>query len=81
MIRNALVGLVTRDEGTMSELYIAITSVELSMDKLPYFFHCVDYVKQNILCQADITLEWRSESNPEHVGGYGIPHQCRNWVS
>lgn len=81
MIRNALVGLMTRDEGTMSELYVANTSVELPKGKLAHLFHCVDYLKQNILCQADTTLEWRSESNPEHVDGYGIPHQCRDWVS
>ena len=81
MIRNALVGLMTRDEGTMSELYVANTSVELPKGRLAHLFHCVDYLKQNILCEADTTLEWRSESNPEHVDGYGIPHQCRDWVS
>ena len=65
----------------MSELYVANTSATLPTHKLVHLFHCVDYLRQNILCQADTTLEWQSESNSELIDGYGPPHQCRNWVS
>ena len=55
------------------------------MDELPpmlsHLYHCIDYVRQSVLCKADLTLEGRSSNNNSHIDGYGQPKQCRNWVS
>lgn len=45
--------------------------------------HCFDYLRQALICAADMTLEWAAEVPPGHmpftVDGWGITHQCRNW--
>jgi hypothetical protein len=45
--------------------------------------HCFDYIRQAIMCNADMTLEW-AEVSPSgkviaSVDGWGIPHTCRSW--
>jgi hypothetical protein len=54
--------------------------------RLEHISHCFDYIRQMIQCHGDTTIEWASEEvNEEEVmlkiNGYGIPHQCKNWVS
>ncbi|EXF74065.1 hypothetical protein CFIO01_10491 [Colletotrichum fioriniae PJ7] len=40
--------------------------------------HCWDYLRQTIMCNADVTLEWRKYN--EQVGtGWGYQHQCKDW--
>jgi hypothetical protein len=40
--------------------------------------HCWDYLRQNIMCSADVTLEWYKYNEP--VGtGWGYQHQCKDW--
>ncbi|KAL0930189.1 uncharacterized protein CTRU02_215009 [Colletotrichum truncatum] len=40
--------------------------------------HCWDYLRQTIMCNADVTLEWRKYN--EEVGtGWGYQHQCKDW--
>ncbi|KAF1922665.1 uncharacterized protein M421DRAFT_426681 [Didymella exigua CBS 183.55] len=40
--------------------------------------HCWDYLRQTIMCNADVTLEWRRYN--EQVGtGWGYQHQCKDW--
>lgn len=40
--------------------------------------HCWDYLRQTIMCNADVTLEWRKYGEP--VGtGWGYQHQCKDW--
>ncbi|KAI9640575.1 hypothetical protein NHQ30_010873 [Ciborinia camelliae] len=45
--------------------------------------HCFDYLRQAIMCSADMTIEWAEEvpegKAPFSVDGWGIPHMCRNW--
>lgn len=46
--------------------------------------HCFDYLRQAIMCAGDSTLEWpRIESDGRRfaVDGWGVQHQCRDWVS
>jgi hypothetical protein len=51
-----------------------------------HMFHCMDYLRQTILCNADLTVEWEAltegkEKLPTgHIDGYGVTHQCRDWV-
>jgi hypothetical protein len=45
--------------------------------------HCFDYLRQALMCAADMTLEWAAEvpsgKVPFTVDGWGITHQCKNW--
>jgi hypothetical protein len=40
--------------------------------------HCLDYLRQSLMCHADTTLE------PDDVGingahGFGVRHNCKDW--
>ena len=48
--------------------------------------HCMDYIRQLIMCRADMTVEWAAPypdtlGNKDHIDGYGVPHTCTKWVS
>jgi hypothetical protein len=54
--------------------------------RLGHNAHCLDYIRQLIICHADMTLEPRaaypaSNGNPYHIDGYGTAHTCKNHVS
>ena len=38
--------------------------------------HCFDYLRQAILCSADLALE--GINGTEGATGWGVPHLCRN---
>ena len=41
--------------------------------------HCVDYLRQSLMCHADTTLEVEYEA----VGGirrFGVRHECVDWA-
>lgn len=49
-----------------------------------HVYHCLDYLRQAISCAGDMTLEWpREEADGRRfaVDGWGIEHQCVDWVS
>jgi hypothetical protein len=49
-----------------------------------HVWHCFDYVRQALMCHADLTVEWpRTEEDGRRlaVDGWGVAHQCKNWVS
>ena len=46
----------------------------------------MDYIRQLIMCRADMTVEWAAPypdaiGNEHHIDGYGIPRTCTKWVS
>ncbi|TGO76835.1 hypothetical protein BELL_0134g00070 [Botrytis elliptica] len=45
--------------------------------------HCFDYLRQAMMCSADMTIEWAMEmpdgKPPFTVDGWGITHMCRDW--
>lgn len=41
--------------------------------------HCLTYLRNTILCSADLTIEPQFE--PGKVDGLGVNHQCRNWTA
>ncbi|PYI28111.1 hypothetical protein BP00DRAFT_273046 [Aspergillus indologenus CBS 114.80] len=53
-----------------------------------HVFHCLDYLRQGIICAGDTTLEWarvRRHANGDFAGyffdGRGSVHQCRDWTT
>ena len=46
--------------------------------------HCFDYIRQVLMCHADLALEHRREDpfaapDRDQVDGWGATHQCRDW--
>ena len=45
--------------------------------------HCFDYLRQGLMCNADLTFEWpREEKDGARfaVDGWGVTHTCKDWV-
>ena len=51
---------------------------ELSMSSPLHIRHCIDLLRQSIMCQADTTVEIVDET-AGGVTGFGTQHQCKNW--
>ena len=46
--------------------------------------HCIDYIRQGIMCAGDMSLETpREEPDGRRIAvdGWGMQHVCRSWVS
>jgi len=39
--------------------------------------HCVEFLRQSIMCHADVTLQVADSSND--VPAFGYPYQCKDW--
>ncbi len=40
--------------------------------------HCIDLIRQSLMCQPDTTIEVKNES-VGGVTGFGTRHLCRDW--
>ncbi|KJZ77473.1 hypothetical protein HIM_03197 [Hirsutella minnesotensis 3608] len=40
--------------------------------------HCFDYLRQAVMCNGDMTLEWATPEG-KSMDGWNIDHQCRSW--
>lgn len=67
-----------------------VATGDLSMARLltgregSHVHHCLDYLRQSIMCSGDMTLEWPMLTGPSAgitVDGWNIPHRCKSWVS
>lgn len=70
----------------MHDTYIQLLAGDFSrMDrKSPHVEHCFDYIRQTLMCHADLSLEhrWHSpDEGPDNdsVNGWDVIHQCRDW--
>lgn len=50
--------------------------------------HCLSYLRQNVLCAADATLEPAFSARDHNTGkltkaayGSGVTHRCRDWTA
>ncbi|KAK4233593.1 hypothetical protein C8A03DRAFT_19366, partial [Achaetomium macrosporum] len=44
--------------------------------------HCLDYLRQSLMCNADVTLEDLDFGEGKALGsvtGWGTQHMCRDW--
>lgn len=46
----------------------------------PHIRHCIDLLRQTLMCQPDVTIEVKDESLGG-VQGFGAAHQCQDWKS
>jgi len=56
-----------------------LNETELPMDMQPrHVRHCIDLLRQSLMCHADTTVEVVDETIGG-VHGFRVEHQCRNW--
>jgi hypothetical protein len=65
------------------EVYSGLTSnTPLPEDHHWHMIHCFDYMRQAIMCSADMSLEGLETTFPDHNGGsdgWDSKHVCRNY--
>lgn len=44
----------------------------------PHIRHCIDLLRQTIMCRPDLTIEKKSVETGG-VKGFGVEHQCYDW--
>lgn len=44
----------------------------------PHVRHCLDLLRQSMMCQADTTIEVKDEL-AGGVHGFGVEHRCKDW--
>lgn len=48
--------------------------------EMDHVHHCLNYLRQTILCAADLTLEPEVEEGSDDAGeGLGVTHVCKDW--
>ena len=58
--------------------------MSLSLDELPDYStpwhtrHCIDFLRQMLMCHADTTIE-PVEPQLGGIVGFGIKHECKDW--
>ena len=61
----------------VDKLRRALDNPDDPISTIPHLQHCLNYIRQMILCAADLTLE------PVDIGheasGVGVTHTCRDW--
>jgi hypothetical protein len=56
----------------------------LAMNGGEHVNHCIDYIRQGIMCSGDMAMEWPKEEKDGRriaVDGWGVPHECKSWDS
>lgn len=49
------------------------------MSSPPLVRHCIDLLRQSLMCNADVTVEEKDEKGG--VLGFGTTHECVNWTA
>lgn len=45
-------------------------------------YHCIDYIRQSIMCSGDMTLDYaevQEDGTRKGFSGANSTHQCRDW--
>ncbi|MCJ1231662.1 hypothetical protein MMC12_008341 [Toensbergia leucococca] len=82
MIRDNFWGFVSGNATYINKLSPPKNHSEPLPRMLEHTFHCLDYLRLTVLCNADMTIEYESvgpSGNIDGYGGYGVPHQCKDW--
>jgi hypothetical protein len=43
--------------------------------------HCMNYLRQMVLCRADLKLEWVRAPRGNHVTVWEVTHTCKDWTA
>ncbi|KAF4633861.1 hypothetical protein G7Y89_g4258 [Cudoniella acicularis] len=44
----------------------------------PHIRHCIDLIRQSLMCRPDITIEPKNHVRGG-VSGFGVQHRCQDW--
>jgi len=44
----------------------------------PHVRHCIDLLRQSLMCNPDLTMEEKDEE-AGGVHGFGVQHRCKRW--
>ena len=86
MVRDEFWSLV-RGTSNLAHQYGAEDTLDSDAKRnLWHLAHCMDYIRQLILCQADMTIEVAAKypatnGKKYHIDGYGTKHVCKDKVS
>lgn len=73
----------------VEKMRLALNDPEDPIATIPHLQHCMNFIRQMMLCAADTTLEpadevVRDESGREvgtRASGVGVTHTCRDWTT
>ncbi|KAL5486152.1 hypothetical protein ACEPAI_7196 [Sanghuangporus weigelae] len=60
----------------------ALDSPDDPVATIPHLQHCMNYIRQMVMCGADLTLEpdgFDETNNRSGATGVGVAHRCRDW--
>lgn len=63
----------------IEKLRIALDNPDDPIAGPAHLQHCFNYLRQGILCAADLTLEPAPVGGGEGGEGVGVTHLCRDW--
>lgn len=68
-------------QALIQSAYLSYEATGTAESKGEHIPHCVEYLRQAVMCNADLTLEKPEdpESYPQRVTGWGNTHRCRDW--
>ena len=73
----------------VEKMRLALDNPDDPIATIPHLQHCMNFIRQMVLCAADTTLEpvdevVRDESGREvgaRASGVGVAHTCRDWAA
>lgn len=77
-IRSSLLAMMTDQRlGSYASSDLPVISEEVEGE----LHQCIDYLRQKIMCAADLTLEYPTGEAEDYIDGYGIEQTCAEKVS
>ena len=85
MIRNEFWSLIRGTSDLFHDAGREDMLAEEAVLSLGHLKHCMDYIRQLILCQADMTVEVAAKypapnGQRFHIDGLGMSHECKDQV-
>ena len=68
----------TSNESSGNKHEVKADSQELEVPKPVHVRHCIELLRNSIMCQPDLTVEVKNEELGG-VTGFGTEHQCKDW--
>ena len=68
----------------MEKMRIALDNPDDPVATIPHLQHCMNYIRQMVLCASDLTLEpvtFDPVTNSSSATGVGVTHTCRDWTA
>jgi hypothetical protein len=71
-------GVYAMEDGTVKDERSTNQAAHDHGSYLPHIRHCIDLLRQSLMCQPDLTIELKNDELGG-VTGFGTEHQCVDW--